>query len=244
MQSGCGYEYRTPSGNLLQGDHGLVELLLTSLDRRWLGGRGRLACTLRRNERRLLLLRRRLRLGEALLGGRSGRVEGGHGLGVLHRVALEHASRGALLGRVDLGLHFVRVDEAREVRVAHLQLWQPVGGAVVHLGGGRLGGGAEDRIELLERILRPHAEAAHVPARRELQQVESIDVSELHTRDVAEGAFDAAVAVEDDERSAALHKAAAAHLTLTRTHRLRRDDFLNVLVRAKLFEHGNCSRRL
>ena len=45
---------------------------------------------------------------------------------------------------------------------------------------------AKELLEVHKGALRPDAEAAKVPARCELQEVEAVDVNEVNARDVAE----------------------------------------------------------
>merc|ERR1719313_2514463 len=73
----------------------------------------------------------RLLVGGALLERGGGGVERVHGGGVLEGVRLERLRRLALLGGVDLRLHLIRVDEAREVSVGHHRRRQPRRRAVV-----------------------------------------------------------------------------------------------------------------
>lgn len=150
-------------------------------------------------------------LAELLLGeGRGVRVESEHDLLVLERVLLLHAGAlglGVALGRVEHGLDFSRVDQARDVGVGH-----DVGrDGEVLLGGVHVVEGAKGRRG-------PHDEATEVAAGRELEEVEREDGGGLDTGDVAEG-LDEVLAVDlgvvDDEGTAALAVAAVTQLTLT-----------------------------
>ena len=82
------------------------------------------------------------------------------------------------------------------------------------LGGRGLGLGAEDGVKLVEGRLSPDAKAADVATGGELQQVEAVDLAQLHTWDVVEGLGEALVLVVDHKGTLAHDEAAVAHLTL------------------------------
>jgi len=63
--------------------------------------------------------------------------------------------------------------------------------------------------------LGPDDEAAKVSTRSELEEVESLYVGELDSREVAECLYDAVVLVVDDERATALAVATVAHFSLS-----------------------------
>ena len=75
--------------------------------------------------------------------------------------------------------------------------------------------GSVERVEFLECRLGPDAEASDVATRRDLEEIEALDVDEGRARDVTEGARDAVVLRVDDERAATLDATTVAHLTLT-----------------------------
>ena len=134
------------------------------------------------------------------------RIQPQQHLPVLERILLLHARAlglGAPLGRTHHGLHFRRVDQARQVGVGddvgreQKVLFQRRGRRRVAVQG----------VERGEGRRRPDDEAAQVAARRELQQVEREDAARLDAGDVAEG-LDELLAVGlglvDDEGPAAL----------------------------------------
>jgi len=94
--------------------------------------------------------------------------------------------------------------------------------------------GAEDLIQLLESTLSPDDKAAKVTTRSKLEQVQAGHRAKLNTGDVAEGAGDALVVVEDDQRAAALHIAAIAHLALAGADRDRLLNLLNLTTKLLL----------
>jgi len=77
--------------------------------------------------------------------------------------------------------------------------------------------GAIDSINPFECVLGPHAEAAEVTTRGQLQQVESLDTSNLNTGEVSECLASTGLAFglgEDNERSTTLDMTPVTHLTL------------------------------
>mmetsp|Transcript_2253 Transcript_2253/g.6771 ORF Transcript_2253/g.6771 Transcript_2253/m.6771 type:complete len:416 (-) Transcript_2253:8-1255(-) len=174
----------------------------------------------------------RLVLGLGLARGERVRVELEHGALVLERVLLARDLVDAGLGGAHDGLDLIGVDEAGEVGVGH----DVARHAEALLHGGGLGGGAKDGVELGEGALGPDAEAADVAARGELEQVEALDVAELHARQVAEGLLDGVLVVVDDERAAAHGVAAVAHLALAAADLLGLLAAVDVVVGAELGE--------
>mmetsp|Transcript_47763 Transcript_47763/g.126687 ORF Transcript_47763/g.126687 Transcript_47763/m.126687 type:complete len:246 (-) Transcript_47763:526-1263(-) len=146
-------------------------------------------------------------------------IELEHGAEVAEGVALLRGLGEALLGRPQLGvrLHFVGVDDARQVRVGH----QSAGEGEVLLDVRLLAEGAEDAVELLEGGLRPDDKAAKVATRRELEQVEAVHAGNLDTGDVAERLLNAVVTTVHNEGALALNIAAIPHLALAAADLLR-----------------------
>jgi hypothetical protein len=108
-------------------------------------------------------------------------------------------------------LHLVRVDNPAQVSVGHLGPRQNKAllllrrrvKAPIHL------------LELLERALGPDHKAPEVSTGGEVEQVEALDVGDVHAGEVAEGLDDlGALGAVDDERALAVDVAAVAHLTL------------------------------
>ncbi len=133
-----------------------------------------------------------------------------HGAQVAQRVLLERRARVVVLGRLDDGLDLVAVDDAVQVRVRH-HAARNLEALLLRAGGVHR---AEDAVQLGERALGPNAEAAHVAARRQLQQVQALHVRQLNARDVAERVADAQVVDVHHQRAAAHRVATVAHLAL------------------------------
>ena len=110
---------------------------------------------------------------------------------------------------------------------------------VVLLVDGRLVKGTEDLVKEGEGTLGPDDEAAEVTTGRELEEVESPDVDELNTRDVAERLDDALVLVIDDKRAAALAVTAVPELALARTELAGVGHLDNVRVRLEALEESD-----
>mmetsp|Transcript_22318 Transcript_22318/g.88593 ORF Transcript_22318/g.88593 Transcript_22318/m.88593 type:complete len:481 (-) Transcript_22318:39-1481(-) len=166
------------------------------------------------------------------------RVELEHGVEVLERVLLGpvRALGVAALGGPHDRLDLVRVDDRREVGVGHDGLRQ----REVLLERGRQAGRlAVERVELGERLGRPHDEAPDVAARREQQQVEPVDAAQVDAGQVAARVRDLVlgVAVVDDERPAAQRVAPVPHLALARAQLLRGPRVLDVGRRAHRRKH-------
>jgi ribosomal protein S3 len=89
---------------------------------------------------------------------------------------------------------------------------------VVRLRGGLAVSSAEQRVQLLERTLRPDDEAAHVATRRQLQQVQAVHIRELDARQVAECLVKTIRSRVHHERAAAGNITPVPHLALASTH--------------------------
>jgi hypothetical protein len=116
-------------------------------------------------------------------------------------------------------LHFDRVDDAAEIGVGH----DVVRHVVLGLLGGRRAGRAVERLETLERVLRPHDEAAEVTARRQLQQIQARHVQQIDARNVAERLRDRAFLVEDHQRAELLLEATVTHFAFASTVYIERE---------------------
>ena len=104
--------------------------------------------------------------------------------------------------------------------------------------------GAEDLIQEAEGTLRPDDETAEVTTGRELKKVETLDVDDLNTREVAERLDDAVVLVVHDERTAALAVTAVPELALARAELARVGNLDDVGVRLKGLEERDSLLRL
>jgi len=140
-------------------------------------------------------------------------VELRHLLRVLQWIETTLGTVHGLLGRCEHTLDLVRLQDASEVGVGHD--WM---GQIVVLLHGRCGVPcAEQVVQVLEGRLGPDAEASHVTAGRELEQVHLVNAHCVDTGNVAEGATQAIVLGEDDERSLLVDATTIAHLTATGT---------------------------
>ena len=159
-------------------------------------------------------------------------IELEHGAEVLERIPLTRRLSEAFLRSTELlvGLHLVRVDDAREVRVGHDAARQ----AEILLDIRLLGQSSEDTVQLLKGRLRPDDKTSQVPARRQLEQVQAIHAGDLNSRNVAESLLNTVVATVDDEWPLALYVAAIPHLALATANLL---GFLGVLDVIESF-HG------
>lgn len=157
--------------------------------------------------------------GAALLGGGVGvQVEESLvvGEGVLAVGGLDDGLLGA-----KVGLNLGGVDDATEIGVGD-------GGAGQDEAGLLLVG--EHVVEGSESLLGPDDEATDVTSGGELEEVEAVNVGDLYAGDVAEGGAYVRLSVGDEQRSAALHEAAVAALTLSCAQAARVLDALNVNV--------------
>mmetsp|Transcript_118579 Transcript_118579/g.242332 ORF Transcript_118579/g.242332 Transcript_118579/m.242332 type:complete len:383 (+) Transcript_118579:314-1462(+) len=132
-------------------------------------------------------------------------LEGGDGL--------EGVGLGLVPGRGGLGgvedrLDLVGVDDTGDVGVGH-------GG-----GGDGLSVLSVDGVEGVEGGLRPDAEASHVSAGGQLEEVQPGNAAELDTGEVAEGELDSVVLGVDDEGTTSHGVSSVTHLTLTGTDAL------------------------
>jgi len=105
---------------------------------------------------------------------------------VHQRVLLANRTLDALDGSAHLRLHLIAIDQASDVAVRHDVAGQEVASLGLRLTTNR----AVDRVQLVERTTRPHNEATEVTTRCELEEVETGDVRELDTRQVAEALRD------------------------------------------------------
>ena len=140
-----------------------------------------------------------------------------------------------LASRADDGLDLVRVDETGDVGVADL------GGGedVVLLVDRLLVKSAKDIIEEGKGTLSPDNESAEVSTRGELEQVQSPDVDELDTGEVAEGLDDTVILVIDNEGTTALTVAAVPQLALSSTELARVGDLDDIGVSLESLEESD-----
>jgi hypothetical protein len=99
--------------------------------------------------------------------------------------------------------------------------------------------GAKDIVEESERSLSPDDKAADMTTRCELQKVETTDIDELDTRQIAECLHDATVFIVDYKRTTALAMATVAQLPLTSAKLARVGDLYDIAVRTKCLEKRN-----
>lgn len=99
--------------------------------------------------------------------------------------------------------------------------------------------GTENLIEEAKCALSPDDETTKVSTGGELEEVQSPDVDELDTRDVAESLDDTVVFVVDNERSTALAVTAVAELALASTELAGVRDLDDIGVRAEGFEESD-----
>jgi hypothetical protein len=139
------------------------------------------------------------------------------------------------LGGPDDSLDFRGVDQAGNIGVVDLGGGQVV---ILLLDGG-LVEGTEHLIELGKSALSPDDEASDVTTRSQLKEVETADVADFNTGEVAESLYDAAIFTVDDERPTTLPVATITHLTLTSTKLAGIGDLLDISVRIDGLEEGN-----
>jgi hypothetical protein len=164
-------------------------------------------------------------------------VETVHDTLVLERVLLlgVRTLLDLVTGRADNGLDFVRVDETVDIRVGH-----DVGGEnVVLLQGSRGFVGTVELIQKRDGTLGPDDETTQVSTGSELQQVETTDVDELKTGQVAESLDNTVILVVDNERTTALTMTAVSELTLTGTDLAGVGDLDNIRVGVDSLQQGN-----
>ena len=101
---------------------------------------------------------------------------------------------------------------------------------------------AVDRVKLAEGALGPDNKTTEVTARRQLENVELVDLAERHAGNVAEGALDAVVVVVDDKWAKFLLVATVAALADAGAVSLRLVHFLN--VRPDMQTTQQCNRLL
>jgi len=151
-------------------------------------------------------------------------VEAEHDVEVAQRVLLVGNVTSLLLGRTQLRLDLVGVDDAGDVRVGD----QRTGEVVVLLELARLLKSAVKKVKAGEGTLRSDDEAAQVATRRKLKKVQPINVGEVDTGDVAESLGDTVILVVHDKGPKTLDVAAVAHLALARTKLARGLDTLQI----------------
>ena len=91
-----------------------------------------------------------------------------------------------------------------------------------------------------ESSLGPDDEAAEMTTRSELEKVQSLDVGEFDTREVAECFYDAVILAVDDERASALAVPTVAHLSLSGAEFARVGDLDDISVGVDALQEGNC----
>jgi hypothetical protein len=140
-----------------------------------------------------------------------------------------------ILGGTEDGLDLIGVDDASDIGV------RDFGGGedVVTLEGGNLVEGAVDLIKESEGRLSPDDEAAKVATRCKLEEVQSSNIDQLDTRQVAECLHQALVLTVDNKGSTALTVATVAELTLTSAKLAGSGDFDNIIVGTKGLEESN-----
>mmetsp|Transcript_39086 Transcript_39086/g.70004 ORF Transcript_39086/g.70004 Transcript_39086/m.70004 type:complete len:350 (-) Transcript_39086:54-1103(-) len=154
------------------------------------------------------------------------RVELDHGTQVLQGVLLHGAALLHLLGLAHYGLDLIRVDDTGHIRVAH-----HVAGhleALLHVR--LLLGGAKDGVQLLHGSLGVDDKATEVTAGSQLQQVQAVDASQLHARQITEGLGDALIGGIHHQGALAANVAAVPHLTLAATQVHRGACLLGVIL--------------
>ena len=168
------------------------------------------------------------------------RIQPQQHLPVLERILLLHAGPlrlGAPFRGPHHGLHFRRVDQARQIGIGHdVGRQQEI--LLERRGRRRV---AVECVERRERGRGPDDEAAQVSAGRELQEVEREDAARLDAGDVAEGLDEllpVGLRLVDDEGAAALLVPAPAQLALSRAQLARRGDFGEVGSGADGAEEG------
>lgn len=164
------------------------------------------------------------------------RVEADHDTKVLEGVlllAVVHASNS--LGRVEDLLDFIGVDNSREIAVSH----DVTRKLVTVLGSGSTSGGSKDGVGAVEGSLSPNDEATKVTTGGKLKKVETIDVGEIDTRQVAKGLDDTVVVGVDNERTTALDMASVSGFTRTGADGPRLLGLLDIIVGTELLENGD-----
>jgi hypothetical protein len=136
----------------------------------------------------------------------------------------------------DYRLNLRAVDQTGDIWVRDFCSWQEI----VLLVYSSLIKGAKDIVKESERSLSPDDKAADMSTRCELEKIETTDIDELDTRQVAECLHDATVFIVDYERTAALAMATVAQLSLTGAKLARVGDLYDVAVRTKGLEKRNC----
>jgi hypothetical protein len=149
--------------------------------------------------------------------GQSIRVEANHGTQVGKRVALEGSTTDTTLSRTKLGLDFIGVDETVQVGVEH----DVAGQVVVLLGGGGTSPRTPGIVEVLEGRTSPDDETTQVTTRSKLKEIQTVNMAEFDTRQVAEGAGDTLILLVDDQRTTSHDVTTTTELTLTSTELLR-----------------------
>jgi hypothetical protein len=165
------------------------------------------------------------------------RVQTVHDTLVLERVLLlsERTLVVLVTGRTDDGLDFVRVDQTSDIRVGHDVSRQDI----VLLQGSRGFVGTVEFIQESKSRLSPDDETTQVSTRSQLEQVQTTDVDQFKTGQVAEGLDETVVFVIDHKRTTALTVATVTELTLTSTELAGVGDLDNVRVGVEGLQEGN-----
>jgi len=151
-------------------------------------------------------------------------IESNHDVDILQRVLLDSWSA-LLLGRSDNSLDLVRVDDPGQISVLH----QISGQNVRRI----------DLVECLEGRLGPDTEAAEVPARGQVEQVETAHVEQRYSGQVAERLADALVLLVDDQGSFPHGVTTVPDLTNTSSHLFGFLGFFDIVISTNRFEQLN-----
>jgi hypothetical protein len=167
--------------------------------------------------------------------GKGVRVQSDLDTQVLETVLLLAATGDVVLLRVDLGLDFIGVDQSGKIGVGHDVARE----SVANLGGGESLFGAPDAVELFEGGLGPDDEATEVSTGSELQEVETVNLLEVNTGQVAEGTGDTVVLGVDNKRTETSNVTTSSHLTNTTTELLGVSGLFDISVSADSLEGGD-----
>lgn len=140
-----------------------------------------------------------------------------------------------LASRANDGLDFVAVDEAGDVGVGDLGS----GEDVILLKSSSLLEGAVDIIKEAESTLGPDDESSKVTTGSELKKIQSPDVDNFDTRQVAESLNNAIILVVDNKRTTALTVPTVPQLSLSSTELTRVGNLDNIGVSTQGLEEGN-----
>jgi len=140
-----------------------------------------------------------------------------------------------LASRADDGLDLVTVDEAGDIGVGDLGC----GEEVILLEGGGFVEGPENFVKKSKSGLSPDNETADMSSGGELEEVQSPDIDELNTGQVAEGLDDAVVLVVNNKGATALTMPAVPELSLSGTELAGVGDLDNIGIGIEGLEEGN-----